>query len=439
MRFLVALALLALAAVMLSCSPREQPAATPSPATGSGHSGEPATPAATPDADRGPAVPDAARVLAHIEALAGDIGPRVAGSEGEARAVAYIADQLRGAGYTVEELRFRPPETLFRPASVVLDAEKLDALPLGGSPDGEASGPAVYVGLAEPEDIEGLDLAGAVAIADRGLISFLAKYEAVRQAGAVALVVVNTEPGVFLGTLQREVDIPVVAVGREDRDLLLEAAAEGREATVVVPAAESVESVNVLAKADPGQPCTVLVGGHHDTVPGAPGANDNASGVAHMLELARAFAADGLDPGLCFATFGAEESGLHGSRELAMQLAAAEELPKAMVNLDVTGIGSRVEVIGTLDLVQRALATAEALGIPAGPGSLPPNASSDHASFAAYNVPILFFTSGEFAEIHTPRDTVDRIDPAELDRVGRLAFAAVSDLLERLSENSTAP
>ena len=441
MRLRVLLALALISGALVGCSPREEGAPTATPTAGSGHasSGQTATPTPARGGTAGPTSPDAARVLAHIEQLAGEIGPRVAGSEGEARAVAYIAGEFREAGYAVEQLRFRPPDSPFRPASVMVAETRLDALPLGGSADGEVAGPAVYVGLAEADDVAVRSLEGAVAIADRGTITFLAKYEAVRAAGAAALVIVNTEPGVFLGTLQREVEIPVVAVGSEWRDLLLGAAAAGREVRVTVPAAAEVESVTVLARADPERPCTVLVGGHHDTVPGSPGANDNASGVAHVLELARAFAADGLDPGLCFATFGAEESGLHGSRELASRLAAEGALPQAMVNLDVTGIGPRVEVIGSLELVERTLEMAEDLGIPAAPGSLPPNASSDHASFAAHRVPVLFFTSGEFAEIHTPRDTVDRIEAAELERVGRLAFAAISDLLASLSQEREGP
>ena len=175
----------------------------------------------------------------------------------------------------------------------------------------------------------------------------------------------------------------------------------------------------------PGERCEVIVGGHHDTVPGAPGANDNASGTATVLELARAFAADGLDPGLCFATFGAEESGLHGSQALAARLQHEGTLPRLMVNLDVTGIGTSVQVIGSPQPAQRALELARQLGIPAERDELPANAGSDHASFARLGVPVVFFTSGDFQGIHSPADVAERVDPAELDRVGDLAYATI--------------
>jgi aminopeptidase YwaD len=164
-------------------------------------------------------------------------------------------------------------------------------------------------------------------------------------------------------------------------------------------------------------------------VPAAPGANDNASGAASVIELARAFSAAGETDGLCFATFGAEESGLHGSAALVARMSEDGELPGAMVNLDVTGVGERVEVIGSADLVQRALDIAEEKDIPAVASSLPANTGSDHQPFLDAGVPVLYFTSGDFSNIHTPRDSVDQIDEAELGRIGTLAFEAIKDLL----------
>ncbi|MCL4241679.1 MAG: hypothetical protein KJ048_10025, partial [Dehalococcoidia bacterium] len=60
---------------------------------------------------------------------------------------------------------------------------------------------------------------------------------------------------------------------------------------------------------------------------------------------------------------------------------AEDALPRYMVNLDVTGVGERVEVIGEGPLAQAALALAAEAGIPAAPSTLPPNSGSDHESF----------------------------------------------------------
>ncbi|MER3406071.1 MAG: aminopeptidase, partial [Chloroflexota bacterium] len=91
-----------------------------------------------------------------------------------------------------------------------------------------------------------------------------------------------------------------------------------------------------------------------------------------VLELARAVAADGLDPRVRFVTFGAEESGLHGSQALAARLQNEGAVPHLMVNLDVTGIGTAVQVIGSPEPVQRAPDLARRLGIPAEREKLPP-------------------------------------------------------------------
>ena len=365
----------------------------------------------------------------HIRVLSVEIGPRVAGSAAEREAIEYIAGQFTASGYTVELHEFRFDPSAFRYGSVDTGEASLEALALVGSPGGSASGRAVYVGTADEASVAGLDLAGAVAVADRDQRTFRDKLVTVREAGAAALVIINHSPGPFTGQLQLEAPFPVVGVGAEDRDTMMAATEASTEVTVSVPGGGFATSMNVIARADPNAACEVLVGGHHDSVPGAPGANDNASGTAHVLELARAFAADGLDPGLCFATFGAEEFGLFGSQALAREWARAEEQPRYMINLDVTGTGDTIELIGGGELVPLAAALAEGLAIAAMPASLPPNASSDHASFAAFGVEVILVSSGLFTTIHTPADVIDDIEIDTLDRIGRLTQALIVELV----------
>jgi aminopeptidase YwaD len=371
---------------------------------------------------------DGQRAKEHVRALAERIGPRVAGTQAEAAAIQYIREHLATLGYDVQvfPFGFRDP---FLQGSVRLDDQELLAWPMGGSGGGRASGHAADVGLARPEDVSGVELQGKVAVAQRGEITFGEKLANVQEAGAAGLVIVNNRPGPFLGALGREAGIPVVGARGEDGAALAAAARSGLVLSVEVPAGGESRSATVLAAASPQTGCQVLVGGHHDTVPDAPGANDNASGTANVLELARAFAADGLDEGLCFATFGAEESGLFGSRALVARLQADQALPRAMVNLDVTGRGSEVEVIGSAALVSQALGLAAQAGIPARSATMPAASGSDHESFSRAGVPVVFFTSGEFSAIHTPRDSLDGIQAEELDRVGDLAYATIDALL----------
>jgi Zn-dependent M28 family amino/carboxypeptidase len=105
-----------------------------------------------------------------------------------------------------------------------------------------------------------------------------------------------------------------------------------------------------------------------------------------------------------------------------------------MVNLDVTGIGTRVEVLGDGPLAQTALALAAEAGIPAVPSRLPANSGSDHQSFLDAGVPTVFFTSGDFSTIHSPADVVADIDVEMLDQIGDVALLVVKDLLAEVAQ-----
>lgn len=394
----------------------------------------PASPTPTPGISgptgtaAGPAEHEGARALAIVQELAKE--PRVSGTAGEVRAAEYISGLFRSYGYTTELMQFEFDGDRFRAGEVSLAGRAIEALTLAGSPGGKVQGTAVYVGLADTAGIAGKDLKGKVAVADRGTLNFVDKYGNVKDAGAIGLVLVNNRPGPFSGNLTTLAAFPVVSVSQEDGAAVLEAAKAGQPIAIDAPSTAGLtKALNVIAKPSGSSECKILVGGHFDSVPSAPGANDNASGTANVLELARAAAADGLDDGLCFAAFGAEESGLYGSKALVARMQAEGALPRFMVNLDVTGIGKGVEVIGEGQLARDAIARAAAIGIPAVASQLPANSGSDHQSFNDAGVPTVFFTSGDFSTIHSPQDVSADISEAMLDQVGDVALAVVKDLL----------
>ncbi len=409
----------------------QTPAITASPASPSPEAN--ATPTPNTRVATGPAEHDGARTMAHLAQLANGIGPRVSGTAGEDAAIAYVQEQFESSGYAVEVMPFAFEGDRFQPATVLSGPTEIEALALGGSKGGTATGRAVYVGLADAAGIAGRSLAGAIAIADRGSLQFADKYENVRAAGAAGLIIVNNKEGIFSGTLRTPAIFPVVGVADTAAAELRAAAQKGSVVSIETPVTGKTDSANVIARPSAGASCAILVGGHHDSVASTPGANDNASGTATVLELARAFAADGLDAGLCFATFGAEESGLYGSGALVERLRADGALPGFMVNLDVAGIGSGVAVIGSPEPVARAVALAAQLGIPALAAELPSNFGSDHQVFRDAGVAVVFFTAGDFATLHSPGDVLADIDPAEIERVGDLAFATIKDLLAQVA------
>jgi hypothetical protein len=156
-----------------------------------------------------------------------------------------------------------------------------------------------------------------------------------------------------------------------------------------------------------------------------PGADDNASGVAAVLGLARTFVAVGGAPRtLVFVAFAGEEMGLLGSAYYVRRPAHPMERTVLMLNLDMVGrLHQRTLYVGGVDSATglRALVQAQARGLtlrlrgdPYGP--------SDHASFYAASRPVLFLFTGAHADYHRPGDTWDRVDAAGLAEV--TAFAA---------------
>ncbi|MFH1437836.1 MAG: M28 family peptidase [Pseudomonadota bacterium] len=203
------------------------------------------------------------------------------------------------------------------------------------------------------------------------------------------------------------------------------------EATVTT--AETSNIVGALPGADPelGDE-VVVVGGHVDHEwqdPGSgiifPGADDNASGTAIMMELARGAAWTIPSPArtIVFAAWNAEESGLHGSCAYVDRPSHPIESMIAMINLDSIGGGSGTGfwVLGGGLAVNRWLVEVMVGAqiehryegvVRSATGSQ----SSDHFCFAGQGVPVMSLTTlGDHTHVHTQFDTIDVINLDELD------------------------
>jgi hypothetical protein len=202
---------------------------------------------------------------------------------------------------------------------------------------------------------------------------------------------------------------------------------EGRPARNVVAMLRGTDSL--LA----GQ--FVLVGAHYDHlglspmfandpklgVAVRPGADDNASGTAAVLELARRFADHPPARSILFVNFDAEEPGLLGS-ELFVRYPPAElDSIVLMLNLDMVGRLRRRDLLidGTgateaLRALADSVARARAVHSVRWSGSV---GRSDHATFAAVHVPSLMLTSGEHTDYHRVSDVAARIDTQGLLRI----------------------
>jgi len=201
----------------------------------------------------------------------------------------------------------------------------------------------------------------------------------------------------------------------------------------------------------------VVVGAHYDHLgradsvftdfdvpePGAyyPGADDNASGVTILVELAQLACRsvgdsepDGTEPPLrscLFVSFAGEEVGIQGSAYLVKHLPVPRDSIDVMINLDSVGrLRERrlfVAGVGTAADLPRLVRNAnrDSLQLELSQGGWD---ASDHVSFNTIEVPVLFLFTGAQPDYHLPTDTWQHIDAANLVRVAGYTWRLLTDL-----------
>ena len=214
-----------------------------------------------------------------------------------------------------------------------------------------------------------------------------------------------------------------------------------------------VATQNVVAMIPGSDPALrgqyVVIGAHFDHLGRSPshssdpqmgdairnGADDNASGTAGIMELARAFAARPARRSIIVASFSGEELGLLGSQWFVEHAPVALDSIGAMVNFDmigrmrddkliVYGVGTATELPGILDSANVAPKLAvSTVGDGLGP--------SDHSSFYTKGIPVLHFFTDLHDDYHKATDDADRINAAGEARVVALAERVVRSIADR--------
>jgi hypothetical protein len=161
-----------------------------------------------------------------------------------------------------------------------------------------------------------------------------------------------------------------------------------------------------------------------------PGADDNASGTAAVMALARAFASAPRTPRtLVFVAFAGEEMGLLGSTHFVRAPPLRSVSPVLMVNLDMVGrLRDGKVYVGGVDSgdTLRAWVTDAARGLALTPELRgDPFGPSDHTAFYAAGVPVVFLFTGAHGDYHRPTDTWDRLNPQGLELVTALTARIV--------------
>jgi hypothetical protein len=191
---------------------------------------------------------------------------------------------------------------------------------------------------------------------------------------------------------------------------------------------------------------TIVLGAHYDhlgyggvnsAAPGEMaihhGADDNASGTAMLVEVARMLRERGPFPrSVLFVAFSGEERGLLGSAHYTANAAVPLADTVAMVNLDMVGrlTDNKLIIHGTgtgtgLDALVDRLVGGHGFDVAKEPGGFGP---SDHSSFYAKKIPVLHVFTGSHSDYHRPTDTAEKIDYEGMVRIAGLVADAVGEL-----------
>lgn len=214
-------------------------------------------------------------------------------------------------------------------------------------------------------------------------------------------------------------------------------------------AEETIEKsgINVLGYLDKGAKQTVVIGAHYDHLgmghfgsrhTGEPaihnGADDNASGVAAMLWLAEALAAQkNAKNNYLFIGFSGEELGLYGSKYFVANPTIDLENVNYMLNMDMIG---RLQESGVLsvngtgtspawsDLLEKVEGKQETILVKKGEGGIGP---SDHTSFYLKDIPVLHFFSGQHNDYHKPEDDSDLVNFEGIQQISEFILAIINE------------
>ena len=404
-----------------------------------------------------------ARLYHDVFILASDsLQGREAGTDAEKMASDYISKQMLAigllpkgdsAGSYLSKFRMNFPVAFKNTMLKVNDisfkpGEEFGATDLSAS--GNITAPLINIGkgiAGSDYDTYGSntvsDVAGHIVIIDIDgsakddktelLEDIIARVKTVIQKGALGVILHNslrkaTEDVLFGSPFTESLAVPVVYIARLPFNKIRNAKSGICSLSVEIDRTVS-KPANVVGWLDNKSAKTVVIGAHYDhlgikkakgssdkTPQIHNGADDNASGTAALLELARWAVTDKtLKYNYIFAAFSAEEEGLFGSKAFASRKWVNNNNIVYMLNMDMVGRlgckGDTVSVLGVasspvwepvIDTIAHPdFSIQKIYGAPA---------FSDHSPFLKKEIPVIFFTTGLHPEYHTPKDDTELIN-----------------------------
>ncbi|MFN5323324.1 MAG: M20/M25/M40 family metallo-hydrolase [Bacteroidota bacterium] len=397
-----------------------------------------------------------------VRLSADDMEGREPGTAGEKLAYEYIINELYNAGvapagkegflqpFTFNAGSYASANNRMRIGKKELEMKK-DFFPLAYSANASFAGKSVKIkhGIAAPgrDDYRDVNVKGLAVVMEFGLPSDvdphskLAAYAEIRTRidsaaarGAVAVIFINSDTATADPTGKysnriTQTGLPVVFLNREAAAVFKSAKPVDVEGKTEILKNEKTAH-NVIGLIDNQAEHTIVIGAHYDHLGygneaslyrGAEkaihnGADDNASGTAGLLEIARVLKSSQLkNNNYLLVAFSAEELGLLGSAHLVKHLPVSVEYINCMLNMDMIGRLKKedplllVHGVGTSPVWKTAIESIKPDGmrVKTSESGMGP---SDHASFYLRDIPVLHFFSGTHDDYHKPSDDSDKIN-----------------------------
>jgi aminopeptidase YwaD len=362
-----------------------------------------------------------------IERLGVEIGPRLAGSDAARRGAEAVADAVRTLGIEPRLQEFDLLGYVPEEPELEVAGERWDAAP------------CTWAHPSPPEGLRGRARRIGTQVVIPGMVSapaFTIEDEQGRQLGQLYGNPFGGPAIPLVSGYGQLLTMPSAWISAADAERLERLGTTEVRLRCGGEFRSGLKERNVLAELPGDSDETVIVCAHLDTVRGAPGLIDNASGAQAVLELLRRFRDRPRPRGLLACFFAAEEIGLLGSRFFVLDRKLRGELDRitAVVNLDCVARGESMLLMGDPEWTRTELETAAGeLGL-ASRNEIqvgPLRAGSDHLPFALEGIPAAWVTHWPYSEYHTDGERMELVDEVKLADAVALAERVVERLLAR--------
>ncbi|MGI6038460.1 MAG: M20/M25/M40 family metallo-hydrolase [Limnochordia bacterium] len=408
----------------------------------------------------------AERIMEHVAEIV-SYGPRMDGSPASVKAANYVGKYLEKYGCDVDYMPLEFPLVQESAASLVafFDGEEWDiqCLANGRSRLTDINGletEAVFVGAGLDEDYAGIDCRGKIVFAAeehywQGENLVATKYLRAIRNGAAAFVFSDqrTDGAITCWTVTPELtEIPFVAIAYKDFLRLSELAKTNSLRVRLKVTGQVVQSTDymvtgILPGTDPNAGNIFINGSHHETVAHCPGANDNASGNAIMLELAKYFSKREHRHNLVFLSTCAEECACYGmkkyieaKKDLIYDGVAAfiiDQVAGGNAGILKQGLKYDGEFLtpteayysSAPELIDLMVSTAEKMGYILPVYDEKGGGMGEAGNFIEHGVPSVFLCGyNTDLAYHTPGDGLDKVSANSLKAIAEIICATVLDL-----------